>query len=132
MRVEIPAAGGNDWSHEADVRKGLDRYVHLCFRPNHPMEYVARKEGRITDPIFLQIHPDILQKDGVRFTAEVSNKAGVKIYSIEEARGIIDFEVLYTRTDWRDPRIQERLQQVEKYEILIPDHIPLELLRNLI
>ncbi len=58
MGIEIPAPGGNDWSHDADAMKGLDQYVHLCFRPNHPMEYVARQDGRITDPVYLQIHPD--------------------------------------------------------------------------
>lgn len=83
MGIEIPAPGGNDWSHDADVMKGLDRYVHLCFRPNHPMEYVARRDGRITDSVCLQIHPDILRVDGVMFTADVSNKSGVDIISLE-------------------------------------------------
>ena len=50
---------------------------------------------------------------------------------MEKARKIIDFEVLYTRTDWRDPEIQRRLHQAEKYEILVPKKIPLDLIRNL-
>jgi len=65
------------------------------------------------------------------FTGDVSNKAGVTIHSLEEAMGMIDFEVLYTRTDWRDPQIKERLLEAEKCEILVPDFIPLELIRNL-
>ena len=65
------------------------------------------------------------------FTDDVSNKSGVEIYTIEEAKKIIDFPVLYTRTDWNDPEIQMRLQQAEKYEILVPDHIPLEYIRNI-
>lgn len=131
MGVEIPAPGGNQWSHDADADRGLDQYVHLCFKPNHPMEYRAREESRIISSIFLQVHPDILDREGVLFTAGVSNKAGTIIHTIEEARRIIDFEVLYTRTNWRDSGIQQRLQQAEKYEILVPDHIPLELIRNL-
>ncbi len=43
---------------------------------------------------------------------------------------MIDHEVLYTRTDWRDPAIQQRLSQAEKCEILVPGFIPLELIRN--
>jgi len=54
----------------------------------------------------------------------------VSVYSVEEAKEIIDFEVLYTRTNWRDPDIQRRLQEAEKYEILVPKRIPLELIRN--
>jgi hypothetical protein len=131
MGVKIPAPGGNDWSHEADRDRGLDQYVHLCFRNNHPMEFIARQEGRIADSIFLQVHPDVLQLEGVRYAPDVSNKAGVSIYTIVEARGMIDFEVIYTRTDWKNPAIKQRLDQAEKCEILVPDHIPLELIRNL-
>ena len=131
LEIEIPAPGGNDWSHEADLWKGLDEYVHLCFRNNHPMEYTARQDGRIDESIFLRIHPEVLEFEGVKFTPDVSNKSGIPIYSIDDAHEMIDFEVLYTQTDWRDPVIQERLQQAEKCEILVPDEIPLELIRNL-
>ena len=62
------------------------------------MEYVARRDGRITDSVCLQIHPDILRVDGVMFTADVSNKSGVDIISLEDALAAIDFHVLYTRT----------------------------------
>lgn len=128
--ISIPAPGGNDWSHEEDVRRGLDEYVHLCFRWTHPMEYVARSEGRISDSVYLNVHPEVLQWDGVLFTPDVSNKSGVKSFSIEEASDMIDYEVLYTRTDWRDPAIQQRLAQAERCEILVPRFIPLELIRN--
>jgi hypothetical protein len=131
MGVEIPAPGGNDWSHDADACKGLDRYVHLCLRPNHPMEYVARQDGRIPNPIYLQIHPDILRVEGVMFTADVSNKSGVEILSLAEALGVIDFKVLYTRTDWNDPDVKLRLRQAEKYELLVPNHVPMKYIRNL-
>ena len=131
MGIEILAPGGNDWSHEADAYKGMDRYVHLCFRPTHPMEHVARLDGRITSSVFLNIHTDVLKVAGARFTAGVSNKADVETYSIEEAMGIIDFDMLYGGwKDWSNPEIQARLQQVEKYEILVPDRVPFELIVN--
>jgi len=129
--VAVVAPGGNEWSQDADGMKGMDAYVHLCFRNNHPMEYLARQEGRIADTIFLHIHPDVLTWDGVLFTDDVANKSGVETHTIEEARKIIDFEVLYTRTNWSDPKIRARLQQAEKYEILVPKKIPLEMIRNL-
>src|SRR5258706_254310 len=106
--IEVPAPGGNEWSHDANGMAGLDEYIHLCFRPTHPMEYVARREERITDSIFLEVHAQVLQWDGVRFSPDVSNKHGVKRFPIEEAAEMIDYEVLYTRTDWKDPAIRER------------------------
>ena len=129
--IEVLAPGGNDWSRDADKMKGLHRYVHLCFRNNHPMEYLARQEGRIVDSIFLQVHADVLKFDGVKYTPDVSNKSGVPLLSLEEAQTRIDFEVIYMRTDWRNPAIKERLDQAEKCEILVPDYIPIELIRNL-
>jgi hypothetical protein len=37
---------------------------------------------------------------------------------------MIDFEVLYTRTDWSDPAIYARRQAAERCEILVPDTVP--------
>jgi hypothetical protein len=128
--IKIPAPGGNEWSRDADALKGMGQYVHLCFRGNHPMEYLARKEGRIADSIFLEIHPSVLQFPGVMLTPDVSNKASVEAIPIAEAATIIDYPVLYTRTDWTDPVIQERLKAAEKCEVLVPTFIPLELIRN--
>jgi hypothetical protein len=129
--VSIPAPGGNQWSRDADQLKGMGRYVHLCFRSNHPMEYLARQDGRIGDSIFLEIHPSVMQFPGVMFTSDVSNKAGVEIIPITAAIELIDFEVLYTRTDWSDQAIQQRLKQAEKCEVLVPCHIPLTHIRNI-
>jgi hypothetical protein len=128
--IEIPAPGGNQWSHDADGMRGLDEYVHLCFRWTHPMEHVARADGRITDSVFLNVHPEVLRWDGVLFTTDVSNKRDVQTHPIEEAANLIDFEVLYSWTDWRDPAIRGRLSQAEKSEILVPRFIPLDLIRN--
>jgi hypothetical protein len=132
MGIEIPAPGGNDWSHEADAYRGMDYcYVHLCFRPTHPMEHVARVEGRIKSSIFLSIHTEVLQIADVRFTGGVSNKSDVETHSVEDAMGIIDFDMLYGGwKDWSKPETQERLQRVEKYEILVPDHVPFNLILN--
>lgn len=129
--VVIPAPGGNQWSMDADRTRDMDKYVHLCFRSNHPMEFVARTAGRIEDTVFLSVHPEVLHWSGVKFTADVSNKAGVPVHTMKEAVKLIDFEVLYTRTDWKNPRIKTRLEQAEKCEILVPDFIPLKLIRNL-
>ena len=128
--VNIPAPGGNEWSRDADALKGMGRYVHLCFRSNHPMEYLARQDGRIVDSIFLEIHPSVMEFPGVMFTPEVANKAGVEAVPISEAATMIDYPVLYTRMDWTDPAIQERLKAAEKSEVLVPAFIPLALIRN--
>jgi hypothetical protein len=37
------------------------------------------QDERIVVPIYLEMHPDVLKMDGVMHTADVSNKAGVKV-----------------------------------------------------
>ena len=131
MGIEIPAPGGNEWSHTEDERRGLDQYVHLCFRRNHPMEFRARQDGRITDSVFLEIDTKVLRIDGVMYTPGVSNKAGVEAIPIEDAHDLIDFEVLISPIKWDDPAFMERLRQAEKCEILVPNHVPMKYIRNL-
>ena len=130
-KVDIPAPGGNQWSHELDQARGLDRYVHLCFRDNHPMEHVARQDGRIQESIFLQIDPAVLSWPDVLWSPEVSNKSGAQLYPWAEGQTMIDMEVLYSWTDWRDPAIRQRLQRAEKSELLVPHPIPVSFIRNL-
>ncbi|MCX7255778.1 MAG: DarT ssDNA thymidine ADP-ribosyltransferase family protein [Polaromonas sp.] len=123
--IAIPAPGGNEWSHEADIHKGVHEYVHLAFLDDHPMLYAAKQDGRIKNPIWLKIDSSVLLDTNVRFTNEVSNKAGVQLLTPDEAREQIDFEVLFTYMDWKNPEIQARRRLALKSEILIPRHIPL-------
>lgn len=124
--IEIPRPGGNEWSHDADKMNGVHDYVHLAFVRDHPMLYRARQDGRIQSPVWLKIKSSILLLNGVRFCDEVSNKSGSVIFDSEEAKERIDFEVLFTRMDWRNPEINMRRQTAVKAEILIPKFVPIE------
>jgi hypothetical protein len=124
--ITIPAPGGNEWSHDADRMKGVHEYVHLAFIDDHPMLYRAKQDGRIPAPIWLKIDASVLLQDGVRFCSEVSNKSGATILAAAEAIRQVDFDVLFTYMDWRNPEIQARRQAALKSEILVPDFIPIE------
>lgn len=93
--VEVPVAGGDEVSRFTDRRSNVHRYVHLCFRDKHPMEFRAREEGRIKQTVFLQIKPNVLQWSGVLFCPMMANSNDAKFYTIDDARSMIDFEVLY-------------------------------------
>lgn len=125
---KIEVTGGNNWSIKADDKRGLDAYVHLCFTSAHPMEFRAKEDGRIQTSTFLTISADILKMPGTLCTLDVSNKTGVKLLSLEEACEHLDFEVLYHRTEWKDPEVKKRLLQARKYEILVPTKVPLALI----
>jgi hypothetical protein len=57
QNITIEKPGGNELSRSVDKRQGLDCYVNLCFANQHPMQYIAEKEGRISNTKFLEIKP---------------------------------------------------------------------------
>lgn len=128
--IRIPAPGGSELSHRLDMERGLDEYVHLCFRPQHPMEYVARQDGRIAESVFLQVDAQVATWPDVRFASDIAYGKKAKIHAMDEAMQLIDFEVLYTYLDWQDGEVQNRLQRASRYELLVPHKIPIERIRN--
>lgn len=122
------AAGGNELSWQLDQKRGIDGYVSLCMTRNHGMKYTAHKDGRLPNPRYLTINPDILLTSGTRIALGVANGNDVEILSVADAVSRLDVEVLYKRTNWSDPAVQSRLRAAEKYEVLIPDVVPYKLI----
>ncbi|MCA1494033.1 DUF4433 domain-containing protein [Ensifer sp. NBAIM29] len=122
------ATGGNELSWQLDALRGIDPYVSLCMTRNHGMKYRANQEGRLPNPRYLAINPNVLRIPGVRIALGVANGNNVEILPAEEAINELDVEVLYTRTVWSDPAVQARLRAAEKYEVLIPDAVPRDLI----
>lgn len=134
MRVEgwwPTTTGGDEISHGIDERKGLFNYVNLCFTDNHPMEYRAKEAGRLPSPRYLEISTQVLKIPEVRMADGVATASDTKIMDIQDAIDQIDIEVLYSRTDWKDPKMQARLQAAEKWEILVPSTVPRQLITKI-
>ncbi len=115
---------------DADRRTGMDRYVHLCFFREHPMEWLAKQDGRIRESRFLKIHPSIIRSPGTLITDRVSNKADAWPQPAEQMMEKLDLEIIYTQTDWKDPKIQARLKAARLCEILVPNHVGISLIKN--
>lgn len=123
-----PAAGGNQLSWQLDQDRGIDPYVSLCMTRNHGMRFLAHQDGRLPNPRYLAIKSEVLRIPGTRIALGVANSNGVEILQVAEAVDRMDVEVLYSRTDWKDPAINLRLRAAEKFEVLIPDAVPCELI----
>lgn len=130
--IDVPKPGGNKLSHVLDGQVGLLDFVHLCFRDDHPMAYKAKQDGRLTDPIYLRIHPAILNGQGVLFTDDVSNKSGVTPLSRAQANEVFDFPMLAGFVEFRhDLAIRSRFNRAKKYEALVPKCVPARYILNL-
>ena len=129
--IDIPKPGGNAWSRDEDARRGLDQYVHLCFTDSHPMEYVARNDGRAIDAVYLMIDISIINQPGVCFCPGVANKYDIPKLTLEEAAEVIDFEAIkFQQYELGQPEKCSRRRIVDKYEILVPNRVPLNQIRN--
>ena len=126
LEIEVPYPGGNDWSHDADTARGLDKYINLTLIPNHPMLYTAKQQGRILDPVWLSIRADIALHKDVRFCKTVSNRSDSEILDHARAAEELDLEALFTYMDWSDPEVHARRRNAEKSEVLIPDLVPVD------
>lgn len=130
--VAPPKPGGNDWSRDADSFKGVDRYVHLCLLDQHPMEFVARRDGHLGKTKFLRVSVEVLSFPGVMGCSDVSNKTGVAIQPIEQALDAMDLQILFGgRVDFTNAELRNRYNDAKKSEVLIPAPIPPNLILNL-
>jgi hypothetical protein len=120
--------GGNQHSLDADEMFGMDQYVHLCFKSKHPMQYLAKQDGRIEKTLWIYVDDaaSVLELGGALFCPGVSNKSGMETCAIKEAGEMIDVVALYEYLDWNVHENYERRLAAEKCEILIPDHLPLK------
>jgi hypothetical protein len=128
--ISPPAAGGNLISKQLDASSGLDSYVHLCLSDQHPMEYVARQEGRVLEVRYIQIDKSVLERDGVLFCNDVANKSGVSPIAIDEAITGEDLPFMGRWNDYRDPAVQAKLKRAKRFEILVPNVIEVAKLKN--
>jgi hypothetical protein len=127
-----PKPGGNDWSRDADAVRGVDRFVHLCLKDQHPMEYLARQNGHVGQTRFLRISTDVLHFPDVMGCSGVANKSGVSILPLEHALDAIDLAILFQgHVDFSNEALKKRYNEAKKAEILIPARIPQELIHNL-
>jgi hypothetical protein len=117
------ATGGDENSLATDMAKGTDKFVCLCFTTNHPMHYIARTQ-RGLDPVYLHVSPEVIKFPDVMITDAPSNQDGIVPQAAGGALDNLDLEVIYKRTDWKQAEIRGRLLKAEKYEILIPSHVP--------
>ena len=124
--------GGDQQSLDLDVQLGMNQYVHLCFAKKHPMAFRVQERKTDAHLFYLRVDRAILYQDGVQFSTGVGYAQGVQTVPVEEAcnKEMIDYEVLYTWMPWDDPKVQARRNEAEMCEILVPDYIPMEFIRN--
>lgn len=123
--IHINRPGGNSESRSLDSRRGLEDYVRLSFCKKHPMQFIAKKENRISHPIIIEISTDVCELGGTLFSDINATANGAQIKSGIEGLKLVDFRVVKQEhyTEEEKPRYQA--------EVLVKHKIPLDYFLNL-
>jgi hypothetical protein len=124
--------GGDERSRASDSENGLAGFVHLCFKSEHPMEYIARQDGRLGQTRFLRVAAEVLLRRGVLGCATLANRLDAKILPLGDALEQMDIEILFSdMMDFGNPALVRRFNEARKAEILVPGEIPVDQIANL-
>lgn len=128
--IAIAARGGDFQSLTIDRWLDLDGHVHLSIMNQHPMEKIARDDGRIAEACYLHVDPAVLRAPGVLFCPIVSTTTDAKILPIAAIDEYVDFDVAFGWVNYKDAAVLERVRRMRKLEILVPVGIGVAQLRN--
>jgi len=118
--INIPCPGGNDLSRRLDTIKKLENYIHLCFNNNQPMCYKALQEGRLKDPIFLKIDPEVIYWKETKFSnINATDSFSIIGESFEDFNNI-DFDIALNNR-W----CSEEEKKKHQAEVMVQQYIPL-------
>ena len=128
--IKINKPGGSPASRQLDSSRNLEDYVRVSFTTQHPMMYVAMKDGRISNPVILEIDPEVVYWDeslyanlnAARYT--IKPNIGPTISDFKQ----IHFQSVKARTHFDLP---EEEQPYFQAEVLVKNFIPLEYIKNI-
>lgn len=128
--IKINKPGGSAASRQLDSSRNLEDYVRVSFTTQHPMMYVAMKDGRISNPVILEIDPEVIywneslyaNLNAARYT--IKPNIGPTISDFKQ----IHFQSVKARTHFDLP---EEEQPYFQAEVLVKNFIPLEYIKNI-
>ena len=126
--ISIPKPGGTvDLSRSLDSRDGLQNYVRLSFVKDHPMMFVAMNEGRISNPVILEIDIDAALWENSLYADRNTTKNGANVGGDIDDLNAVRFSVFRRR--YFD--LEEEGKTYYKAEVLVKNHIPLSAITNI-
>lgn len=128
--IKINKPGGSSASRQLDSSRNLEGYVRVSFTTQHPMMFVAMKDGRISNPVILEIDPEVIFWDDSLY----ANLNAAK-YTIKPNIGptISDFKQIHFQSVKAHKHfdLPEEEQPYFQAEILVKNYIPLEYIKNI-
>lgn len=126
--IRIAKAGGDTTSRNLDKRDNLQDFVRLSFCKNHPMKFVAMNDGRISDPVLLEIDPEVILWKDTRYSDMNATKTGVN-----EGGQLENLKSVHFATTRQKDHFDLTEDEAPYYqaEVLVKTFIPLDKIINI-
>lgn len=129
IAIPKPGGGGNgSLSWGLDERAGLQHYARLSFTRHHPMMYVAMDDGRISNPVILEIDPAVIYDTETLFSDRNATRNGAQVGSTLDDFQRIHFETIKAKNHFDLPSEEQPFYQAE---VLVKHFIPLSAIMNI-
>lgn len=126
--IKITKPGGEALSRALDCRHNLQEYVRVSFTTQHPMMYVAMQEGRISNPVILEIDPEVIYWKSSKYSDSNATRNDVCVGEGLDAFKKIHFNSVKARTHFD---LTDEEKPYFQAEILVKNFIPLECIKNI-
>lgn len=126
--ITISKPGGGSLSRQLDSRDGLQNYVRVSFVTQHPMMYVAMNEGRISNPVILEIDPEVVYWQDTQYADCNATRNGANVGGTIDDFKRIHFKSVKARKHFD---LDESEQPYFQAEVLVKNFIPLQYIRNI-
>ncbi len=126
--IKIAKPGGGLLSRDLDRRDNLQHYVRVSFTTQHPMMFVAMQDGRLSNPVILEIDPEVIYWSESKYANVNATRTGAhKGGSIDDFK-MIHFKSVKARKHFDLPEEEQPFFQAE---VLVKHFIPIEYIKNI-
>ena len=126
--IKIAKPGGGLLSRDLDRRDNLQHFVRVSFTTQHPMMYVAMQDGRLSNPVVLEIDPEVVFWKDSKYANMNATRSGAHKGGTLDDFNQIHFQSVKARKHFDLP---EEEQPYFQAEVLVKNFIPLEFIKNI-
>ena len=127
--IKIAKPGGSSQSRSLDSRDRLEHYVRLSFAYDHPMQYVAMNDGRISNPVVLEIDIETaLWKDSLYADCNATKNGACVGGTLDDLKAV-RFGLFNRMIRYFDMSDEDKTYY--QAEVLVKNFIPLKYITNI-
>ena len=126
--ISISKPGGSMDSRNLDRRDNLQNFVRVSFVKEHPMMYVAMNDGRISNPVVLEIDPEVIYWQDSLYADRNATKNGALVGSSIDDFSQLHFNSFKAKKHFDLDADEQKFYQAE---VLVKNHIPLQFIKNI-